>query len=102
MRHGITPAVALALAFLSTGAAGAATSSHCHAEVLSSEELPYALPGYWLLKATVRVTYPHGPTVVSTFARNTPWQTVVRRGDTFWFDCERLRDAWAVSLTPPQ
>jgi hypothetical protein len=69
-------------------------------EVLSSEELPYAPIGQWLLKATVRVTYPHGPTVVSTFARNSPWQKTFRRGDTFWFDCEHLRDAWLVSSAP--
>jgi len=100
MRHGITPAVALALACLSTGAASAAPVSRCHVEVLSSEELPFALPGDWLLKATVRVTYPHGPTVVSTLAKNTPWQKVVRRGDAFWVDCERIRDALAVSLAP--
>lgn len=99
-RHGIAPGVALALACLSTGAASAATSSRCHIEVLSSEELPYALPGYWLLKATVRVTYPQGPAVVSTVVRNTPWQMVVRRGDTFWFDCERIRDALTISLAP--
>jgi hypothetical protein len=86
--------------FLSTGAAGAATPLRCHVEVLSAEELPYAPPGYWLLKTTLRVTYPRGPTVVSTLARNTPWQMTLRRGDTFWFDCDLLRDAWTVSLAP--
>jgi hypothetical protein len=92
--------VLLALTLMSTGTAGAATSSRCHAEVLSSQELPYAPIGHWLLKATMRVTYPHGPTVISTFARNSPWQTTVRRGDTFWLDCDRLRDAWLVSSAP--
>ncbi|WP_280711744.1 hypothetical protein [Bradyrhizobium sp. BR13661] len=69
-------------------------------EVLVSEELPYALVGDWLLKATVRITYPHGPSAISTFVKSTPWQTPLRRGDSFWFDCERLRDLWTVSLTP--
>jgi hypothetical protein len=100
MRYGTIPAVTLALAFLSTGAAGAATSSRCHVEVLASEELPYALVGYWLVKATVRVTYPNGPTVISTFLKNSPWETTLRRGDAFWLDCERLRDAWTISVTP--
>ncbi len=100
MRYGTIPAVALALTFLSTGAAGAATSSRCHVEVLASEELPYAPVGYWLLKATVRVTYPHGPTVISTLLRNSPWQMSVRRGDAFWLDCERLRNEWTVALLP--
>ncbi|OAF19991.1 hypothetical protein AXW67_34175 [Bradyrhizobium neotropicale] len=85
---------------MSAVAVNAATPPRCHAEVISSEELPYAPPGYWLLKATVRVTYPHGPTVVSTFAKNSPWHMVLRRGDAFWFDCERLKDAWLVSLAP--
>jgi hypothetical protein len=69
-------------------------------EVLSSEELPYALVGDWLLKATARITYPDGSSAVSTFVKSTPWQTTLRRGDHFSFDCERLRDLWTVSLTP--
>jgi hypothetical protein len=100
MRFGTIQGLVLAFAFLSSGAAGAVTSSRCHVEVLASEELPYAPPGAWLLQATMRVTYPHGPTVVSTLVRNSPWQTTVRRGDTFWLDCERLRNEWTVSLLP--
>jgi hypothetical protein len=101
-RPGIIAVVAFALAVHCTSAAGAARSSRCHVEVLASEELPYALPGEWLLKATLRVSYPHRPTVVSTLARNSPWQTSLRRGDSFWSDCERLRDAWGVPLLPPR
>jgi hypothetical protein len=100
MRPGIVPAVALALAAVFTSAAGAARSSRCHVEVLASEQLPYAPIGSWLLKAKLRVTYPHGPTVVSTLAGNMPWQTSLRRGDSFWSDCERLRDVWGVPLAP--
>ncbi len=69
-------------------------------EVLASEELPYAPIGNWLLKATVRITTPHGLPAVSTFVKTTPWQTTLRRGDSFWFDCERLQDLWTISLTP--
>lgn len=98
MKH--IPTVALALTLLSTVSAGAATSSRCHVEVLAAEELPYALIGDWLLKATVRITDPHGASVISTFARNTPWQTTLRRGDNFWFDCERLGELQTISLTP--
>jgi hypothetical protein len=98
MRYGNIPAVTMALALMLTGTAGAATPARCRAEVLSSEELPYAPIGYWLLKATMRVAHPHGPTVVTTIAGNSPWHMTVRRGDTFWFDCERLRDAWLISL----
>lgn len=69
-------------------------------EVLSSQELPYALVGDWLLKATVRITYPHGASAISTFVKSTPWQTTLRRGDNFWFDCARLGELWTISLTP--
>jgi hypothetical protein len=91
-------AVTLGLGLLLTGPVGAATPTLCRAEVLRSEELPYAPIGSWLLKATMRITYPHGPTVVSTFIKNTPWPMTVRRGDTFRFDCEHAQDAWLVSL----
>ena len=100
MRHGHIATAVLAVTLLSTGTVAAAKSSRCHVEVLSSEELPYAPVGYWLLKAKLRVTYPHGPTEILTLAKNTPWQTTLRRGDTFRWDCERLRDAWAISPTP--
>lgn len=69
-------------------------------EVLSSEELPYALVGDWLLKATVRITYPHGASAISTFVKSTHRQTILRRGDNFWFDCARLGELWTTSLTP--
>ncbi|WP_066513654.1 hypothetical protein [Bradyrhizobium macuxiense] len=76
----------------------AAPAGRCRAEVLRSEELPYAPIGSWLLKATVRVTYPHGQTVDQTFLKNSPWQVTLRRGDKFWIDCERLRDTRPVAL----
>lgn len=97
MSYGRVPTVAFALVLLSAASAGAATSSRCHMEVLSSEELPYALVGDWLLKATVRITYPQGASASSTFVKSTPWRTTLRRGDNFWFDCERLGE-----LTPTQ
>ncbi|MCS3727229.1 hypothetical protein [Bradyrhizobium betae] len=100
MNYGSVRTAALAFTLLSTVSAGAATSSRCHMEVLSSEELPYALVGDWLLKATVRITYPHGPSAISTFVKSAPWQTTLRRGDNFSFDCERLKDLWTTSLTP--
>ena len=91
-------AFTLGLGLMLTGSADAAKPAPCRAEVLRAEELPYAPIGSWLLKATMKITYPHGPTVVSTFIRNTPWQMTVRRGDTFRFDCEHAQDAWLVSL----
>jgi hypothetical protein len=100
MRYGTIPTFAVVFILLSAISAGAATSSRCHVEVLSSEELPYALVGDWLLKATVRITYPNGPSAISTFVKSTPWQTTLRRGDHFWFDCEHLKDLWTISLTP--
>ena len=90
----------LALSLASVGPARAEKLQHCHAEVLLSEALPYAPIGSWLLKATIKITYPHGPAVVSTFIKSSPWQVTVRRGDSFWFDCDRARDAWLVSLAP--
>lgn len=100
MSSGKISTVAVALALASTVSAGTVTSSRCHMEVLSSEELPYGLVGDWLLKATVRITYPDRSSAISTFVKSTPWQTTLRRGDNFWFDCERLRDLWTISLTP--
>jgi hypothetical protein len=92
MRSRLIPAAALAFILLTTVSAGAATSSRCHMEVLASEELPYALVGDWLLKATVRITTPHGPSTISTIVKSTPWQMTLRRGDRFWFNCNRLED----------
>jgi len=87
----------LGLCLISVHAAYAAKPTRCHAEVLRSEELPYAPVGSWLLKATIRITYPHGPSTVSTIVKNSPWQTTFRRGDTFWFNCERIKDGSFVS-----
>jgi len=75
----------------------AAKPTRCHAEVLRSEELPYAPVGSWLLKATIRITHPHGPPTVSTIVKYSPWQTTLRRGETFWFDCEHIKDARFIS-----
>jgi hypothetical protein len=98
MKIGMISATILCLGVASGGPASAATPARCHAEVIRSEELPYAPVGSWLLKATVRITYPRGPTVESTFVKTAPWHVTLRRGDAFWFDCERLREAWPVSL----
>jgi hypothetical protein len=98
MKLGKVSAVIMALSVVSTGAADAAGPARCRAEVIRSEELPYAPIGSWLLKATVRITDPRGSTVESTFLKTAPWQVTLRRGETFWFDCERLRDAWPASL----
>ena len=87
----------LGLCLISVQVACAAKPHRCHAEVLRSEELPYAPVGSWLLKATMRITYPHGPSTVSTILTNSPWQTTLRRGDTFWFNCERIKDGSFVS-----
>lgn len=98
MRYHAISGIVLCLVVVSSGAAFAAAPARCRAEVLRSEELPYAPIGFWLLKATVRVTYPHGQTVDSTFLKNSPWQVTLRRGDRFWIDCDRLREAWPVAL----
>jgi hypothetical protein len=92
MRPRHIPTGALAFILLTTVGAGAATSPRCHMEVLASEELPYALVGNWLLKATVRISTPHGPSTISTIVKNAPWQMTLRRGDQFWFNCNRLED----------
>ncbi|WP_426439308.1 hypothetical protein [Bradyrhizobium genosp. P] len=98
MKYVTISAAILCLGVVSMAAASAATPARCHAEVVRSEELPYAPPGSWLLKATVRITFPRGPTVESTFLKTVPWQVTLRRGDAFWLDCERLRDTWPASL----
>ncbi|MBR0794398.1 hypothetical protein JQ615_03245 [Bradyrhizobium jicamae] len=82
---------------VASGAAQARAPARCRAEVVRSEELPYAPIGSWLLKATVRITDPHGQVVESTFLKNVPWQVTLRRGQAFRIDCDRLRDSWPVS-----
>jgi hypothetical protein len=102
MKYGRIFGVALCLTVVWGGGASAATPARCRVEVVRSEELPYAPVGSWLLKATVRVTYPRGPTVETTFFKTAPWQVTLRRGEEFWLDCERLRDAWPVSMQSTQ
>ncbi|MCC8982742.1 hypothetical protein [Bradyrhizobium acaciae] len=97
MKFGTLSMVILGLTIISGAAASAAFLARCRAEVLRSEELPYAPIGSWLHKATVRITYPDGQTVDSMFARTARWQATLRRGDRFRFDCERLRDAWPIA-----
>jgi hypothetical protein len=97
MRSGIARIVALVLILMPVDG-GAAVPSRCRLEVLSSAELPYAPIGDWLLKTRVRVTYPHGPAAILALASNSPWQATLRRGDAFWFDCERLQDVGTISL----
>lgn len=97
MKRGGISTLVLGLCLISAHAAYAAKPARCHAEVLRSEELPYAPVGSWLLKATIRITYPGGASAISTVFKNAPWQTTLRRGDTFWFNCERIKDAWFVS-----
>jgi hypothetical protein len=92
--------VVLSLSLMWIGPTHAATRLRCHAEVLRSEELPYAPVGFWLLKVTMRITNPRGPTAVSTFVKSSPWHLTVRRGDAFWFDCDRAGDPWLSSLEP--
>ncbi len=98
MKYGTTFGLILGLTVLLGNAAFAANPAVCRAEVLRSEELPYAPIGSWLLKATVRIIYPDGQTAETTFFRTVPWQVTLRRGEHFRFDCERLRDAWPVAL----
>lgn len=68
----------------------AAPAVRCAAEVLRSEELPYGPIRSWLVKAVMKITPLRGPAFVVTLYDYVPWQTVVRRGDTFHFNCERI------------
>lgn len=102
MKCDTTFALVLGLTVVLGSAAFAAPPARCRAEVLQSEELPYAPIGSWLQKATVRIIYPDGQTAESTFFRTVPWQATLRRGERFRFDCERLRDARPVALQLPQ
>jgi|GEM_PF-6050383 len=87
-------------AVVASGAAQARAPARCRAEVVRSEELPYAAPGSWLLRATLRITDPRGQVVEQTFFRTVPWQVTLRRGQTFWIACDRLNDSWTSGNWP--
>ena len=61
----------------------------CMAKVVKSEELPYAPPGYWLVRVTLQVTPPAGPVFETTLQDRMPWQSYPpRRGETFRLWCD--------------
>lgn len=61
----------------------------CVAKVINSEELPYAPPGYWLVRVTLQVTPPAGPAFETTLQDRMPWQAYPpRRGETFRLWCD--------------
>ncbi len=76
------------------GAMVPAQASHrekgaCIAKVIASEELPYAPMGYWLMKVTVQVVPPAGPSFETTLRDRMPWQAYPpRRGETFRVWCD--------------
>lgn len=59
----------------------------CRARVLQSEELPYAPPGYWLVRATLAIDAPDGSTLVTTLYKNLNWQRTIRPGDHVVLRC---------------
>jgi hypothetical protein len=83
-------ATALLLAtMLSAQASPGSDRLVCLAKVISSEQLPFAPMGYWLVKVTLEVSPPGGPAYQVTVQDNMPWQgPPPRRGQIFRLWCD--------------
>lgn len=72
-----------------THAASAVKVPLCRAQVVHSEELPYAPQGSWLARVTLAVVPPQGAPFTTTVTRTIPWQqSAPRFGDMFWLRCD--------------
>ena len=90
MKYAIIAAVAFGLGATSAVQASPANQgTGCIAKVLHSEELPYALMGYWLAKVTLEVIPSSGPAFTTTLFHNVTWQrSAPRRGEIFSVRCD--------------
>lgn len=96
MRH-LFPAATMIMALVILALTAAAPSHAasavkvplCRAQVVHSEELPYAPQGSWLAHVTLAVVTPAGGTFETSVWRTIPWQqSPPRFGDTFWLRCD--------------
>jgi hypothetical protein len=89
MMRAVIAAILLSGTMLQVQASSANRGLVCVARVLISEELPYARPGYWIVRVTLQVTPPGGPPFETTVQDTMPWQgPPPRRGETFRLRCD--------------
>ncbi|MGO4716331.1 hypothetical protein [Bradyrhizobium sp. 2TAF24] len=93
MKYAAILVLTVLLGPLATTRAGAAPAPVCVVSVLHADELPFALYGSWLVKATLEITPQSGVPYQTTLFETLPWHKTLRRGDRFGIRCDRFEPA---------